>query len=211
MPSDGLQANLRSFAQNTHGTRTLDQRRSGSAERVGVAVRLPSQQARVLERLSTLLRAGMHGWRHIVEAACDYGLVDLSDRRGRLAIRLTTLVAGQLAMLALMFALLETYEPEPNGFRFDTAAKLGSFAVLTLAPIVIGLAARRFAAAAAVALLQALSPLLLLANMRDPGSDLNFAVLLWWIPLPAAAALVVIVDRSIGTPTRTGPTSPATR
>lgn len=114
LPSDGLQANLRSFAQNTHGTRTLDQRRSGSAERVGVAVRLPSQQARVLERLSTLLRAGMHGWRHIVEAACDYGLVDLSDRRGRLAIRLATLVAGQLAMLALMFALLETYEPEPT-------------------------------------------------------------------------------------------------
>lgn len=71
----------------------------------------------------------MRGWRHSVEIARDNGLADRSDRRRRLGIRPATLGAGHLAMLALMFALLETYEPEPNGFRFDTAAKLGSFAV----------------------------------------------------------------------------------
>ena len=105
-------------------------------------------------------------WRDGVDRARDNGLVDPSYQRRAVGIRLGALVAGHIVMLVLMFVLLETYEPEPNGFRFDTAAKLGSFAVMTLAPIVIGLIARRVAAAAAVSLLQTLSPLLLLANNR---------------------------------------------
>lgn len=101
-------------------------------------------------------------------------------------------------MLALMFVLLETYEPEPNGFRFDTAAKVGSFAVLTMAPVAIGLGVRSLLGAASIGLLQALSPLALLGNMQDPNSDLNFALLLWWFPLPGIALLALIIDHIVG-------------
>lgn len=106
-------------------------------------------------------------------------------------------------MLAVMFVLLETYEPEPNRFRFDTVTKIGSFAVLTSAPVFIGLAVRSLLGAALIGLLQAISPLALLGNMQDPNSDLNFAILLWWFPLPAIAVLIVIIDHIVGQARRT--------
>ncbi|MEM9894579.1 MAG: hypothetical protein AAF962_27310 [Actinomycetota bacterium] len=113
-------------------------------------------------------------------------------------LRIAVLGTGHLVMLVVMFALLERYKPEPNGFRFDTPMKLGTFAVITLPPIVIGSAAQRIEAVSFVALVHAASPLLLLGNMRNPGSDLNFALVLWWLPLPAAAGLVVLIDRLEG-------------
>lgn len=128
----------------------------------------------------------------------DNGSVQLFDEPRAGGVRIAVLATGHLVMLVVMFALLERYEPEPNGFRFDTPMKLGTFAVMTLPPILIGSAARRVAAVAVVGLVQAVSPLLLLGNMRDPGSDLNFALVLWWLPLPAAAGLVVLIDRFVG-------------
>ena len=130
--------------------------------------------------------------------------------RQRLGIHLTALAAGHLTMLALRFALSEISEPVPNGFRFDSAAEFGSFVVLTLAPIVAGLAARCLAAAAVASFPQALSALPPHASMRVPGSNPNFAVLLWMFLLLAAAASIGIVDRSIGTTTRMGAGSQAT-
>ena len=108
---------------------------------------------------------------------------------------MAVLACGHVVMLRLMHVLLELFEPAPNGFRFDTFPKVASFAVVTLAPVLVGLGARRWPATAAVGLLQALSPLMLLGSMRDPSSDLNFAVLLWWFPLPALAVTIVMVDR----------------
>jgi len=35
--------------------------------------------------------------------------------------------------------------------------------------------------------------------MRDSASDLNFAVLLWWIPMPFLVFLIVLVDDRIAT------------
>ena len=54
-------------------------------------------------------------------------------------VRVAVLAAGHLTMMALMFALIETYEPEPNGFRFNSFATIGSFAAVTLGPVAIGL------------------------------------------------------------------------
>ncbi len=71
-------------------------------------------------------------------------------------------------------------------------------AALTLAPVLVGAGTRSTTGAAAVGVLYALSPLALLGGMRDPGSDLNFAILLWWFPFPTLAALVVLVDRLVG-------------
>ena len=78
----------------------------------------------------------------------------LVGRRSKVGWRLAILGSGHLGMMALMFILLETYEPEPNGFRFDTFSKVGSFAVLTAAPILIGLAARHLISTVLLGLLQ---------------------------------------------------------
>ena len=115
-----------------------------------------------------------------------------------MARRLAVLGSGHLGMLAVMFILLEKYQPEPNGFRLHNVGAIGSFAVLTIAPVLIGMGARRFISMALISLLHMLSPLLLLGNMRNRNSDLDFAILLWWFPLPAVAGLVVIIDRLVG-------------
>ena len=110
-------------------------------------------------------------------------------------VRVAVLAARHLTMMALMFALIETYEPEPNGFRFNSFATIGSFAAVTLGPVAIGLFAKRKRAVALVALLQAVSPLALLPELlRTPQGDISLAVLLWWYPLPVIAALIIAVD-----------------
>ncbi len=113
----------------------------------------------------------------------------------KVAIRMLILAVGHLSMLVLLHLLLEWYQPNPNGFRFDTMAKVGGLAVFTAPPVLIGVLARSGGATALIAAGQAASPLLLRSAMRDPGKDLNFAILLWWFPLPAAAAAVVLIDR----------------
>ena len=109
--------------------------------------------------------------------------------------RVAILALGHLTMVAVMFVLLETYEPEPNGFRFDSFAPLASFVVLTLGPVVIGLFAQRLRAVVLIALLQAASPLVLLPQLQSGEGDLNFVLLLWWYPLPVLAALILGFDR----------------
>lgn len=34
-----------------------------------------------------------------------------------------------------------------------------------------------------------------MGNMANPNSDLNFAILLWWFPLPAVVVAIGVVDR----------------
>ena len=106
-------------------------------------------------------------------------------------------------MLALMHVLLEAFEPDPNGFRFDSLAKISSFAALTAGPVVVGLAAASMRATLLAATAQFLSPLALVPAMVDANSDLNFAILLWWLPVPAAVAAIVWFDRRAAIPRRT--------
>ena len=47
---------------------------------------------------------------------------------------------------------------------------------------------------------------MLLGTMRDPGSDLNFAIFLWWVPVPAVASVLVIIDHLVGS-AKNGPES----
>lgn len=98
-------------------------------------------------------------------------------------------------MLVLMGVLLNHYEPDPNGLRLDDPATVGWFAPLTLAPVLVGMAARSKIGTGAIAALHATSPLWLLPSMGGPDADLTFALLLWWFPLPLAAASVVVIDR----------------
>ena len=95
-------------------------------------------------------------------------------------------------MLILMGGLIAHYQPDPNGFRLNHLDALAWFAIFTLPPLVIGILARSRSAIGVIAAGQALSPLSLINAMRD--EDLNFAVLLWWIPLPFFTGFVVIAD-----------------
>ena len=87
----------------------------------------------------------------------------LIERQGsletRFGSRVAILLVGHLTMVSVMFVLLETYEPDPSGFRFDSFAKIASFVAATLGPAVIGLFAKRLGAVALIALLQAASQL----------------------------------------------------
>ena len=98
-------------------------------------------------------------------------------------------------MVAIMFVLLETYGPDPGGFRFDSFAKTASFIVVTVGPAIIGLFAHHLRAVVLIALLHAASPLLLLPQLRSGEGDLNLVYLLWWLPLPALAAAVLAIDQ----------------
>ena len=111
--------------------------------------------------------------------------------------RLVVVGCGHVVMLGLMHILLETFEPNPNGFRFDSVLKLASFSGATVGPAAVGAFATSQRAVVIVAAIQAASPLLLIDIMRNPADDLNFAILLWWYPLPILAAVVVIVDHLI--------------
>jgi hypothetical protein len=99
-------------------------------------------------------------------------------------------------MLGLLHLLLEKYKPNPNGFRFHSVGIVAFYAVATAPPVVLGLLARSRVATAVISAMQALSPLALLSAMRDPTSDINFALLLWWFPVPALVAVVVVIDRA---------------
>ena len=48
---------------------------------------------------------------------------------------------------------------------------------------------------ALIAVLQAASPLVLLPQLQLGEGDLNFVYLLWWLPLPVLAALILGVDQ----------------
>lgn len=110
--------------------------------------------------------------------------------------RVALLAGSHLVLLVVLHVLLSVYEPDPNGFRLDSSAKILSIAIYYLPPAVIGTLAVRKRAVLLLAAVHAASPLLLLLGaMRDPNSDLNFAVLLWWIPLPLLFAVVAIWDR----------------
>ena len=95
-------------------------------------------------------------------------------------------------MLILMGGLVAHYQPDPNGFRLSHLDVLAWFAVLTLPPLVIGMIARSGVVVGLIAAAHALSPLALINAMRE--EDLNFALILWWIPLPFFAGVVVIAD-----------------
>jgi hypothetical protein len=112
-----------------------------------------------------------------------------------LGSRAIALGAAHAAALVLLHVLLEHYEPEPNGFRFHSLSTSVGIAVSLLPPVVVGLLAVRRAAVGAIAVIQAASPLLLLGNLRDPGSDLALAVLLWWFPLPVVVGTIALLDR----------------
>lgn len=117
------------------------------------------------------------------------------SRVASFGVRVAILAVGHLAMVAVMFVLLETYEPDPNGFRFDSFAKIASFVVLALGPVVIGLFAKRLGAVGLIAVLQAASPLVLLPQLQSGEGDLNFVLLLWWFPLPVVAALILAFEQ----------------
>ena len=117
------------------------------------------------------------------------------SRAASLGARVAILAIGHLTMVAVMFVLLETYEPDPNGFRFDSFTVLASFIVFTLGPVVIGMFAKRLGAVALIAVLQAASPLVLLPQLQSGEGDLNFVYLLWWLPLPVVAALILAFDQ----------------
>lgn len=107
--------------------------------------------------------------------------------------KLLTFIAAHACMLVLMGGLVAHYQPDPNGFRLNHLDVLAWFAVLTLPPLVIGMIARSGVAIGLIATAHALSPLSLVNAMRE--EDLNFALILWWIPLPLFAGIVVIADR----------------
>lgn len=109
--------------------------------------------------------------------------------------RVAFLAGAHLAFLAVLHALLSAYDPEPNGFRFDSWGKALSIALSFLPPAVVGLLAVRKRTVLFLAVVHAASPLLLLGGMRDPNADLNFAVLLWWFPLPSLFGVIALVDR----------------
>ena len=117
------------------------------------------------------------------------------SRAASLGARVAILAIGHLTIAAIMFVLLETYEPDPNGFRFDSFTVLASFIVFTLGPVVIGMFAKRLVAVALIAVLQAASPLVLLPQLQLGEGDLNFVLLLWWFPLPVVAALILAFDQ----------------
>jgi hypothetical protein len=109
--------------------------------------------------------------------------------------RVALLAASHVVALAVLHVLLTAYEPNPNGFRFDTFGKALGIAASFAPPAVVALIAVRKPVVLALAAVHAASPLLLIGNMRDPNADLNLAVLLWWFPLPIAFGVVAIVDR----------------
>lgn len=95
-------------------------------------------------------------------------------------------------MLLVMAWLLDTYEPDPDNFRFGNPTSVALFAVVTIGAPAIGLAARHRWSTLTIAAAQATSPLWLIdAAVND---DLNFALLLWAVPLPAFAGWIVALD-----------------
>ena len=100
-------------------------------------------------------------------------------------------------MVLLMVALVGTYAPEA-GFQLGSLGTAGSFALVTIAPLVIGMATVRRWSTLLVVVLHSTSPLWLLGTMRDPNEDLDFAILLWWFPLPAAAIGIVLAEAMLG-------------
>ncbi len=105
------------------------------------------------------------------------------------------LTGAHLVMLSVLHVLLSAFDPEPNGFRLDSPAKVLSIALTFAPPAVVGLLAVRKRTVSFLAAVHAASPLLLLGTMRDPDADLNFAVLLWWFPLPLLFGVIAVIDR----------------
>jgi hypothetical protein len=124
-----------------------------------------------------------------------------------LGVRLAVIVAAHVVMLASFRWLLVRYEPDPSGLRLGTLSDLVLWAALTLAAPLIALASRSVVGLTVCAAVHAMSPLALLSTATDPGADLNFAVLLWWGPVPVAVCLVVALDRWVGRRPQTGQTS----
>lgn len=113
----------------------------------------------------------------------------------RLWRRAALLGGAHLLGLVVLHVLLSVYEPNPNGFRFDSASKSLGIAASFAPPAVVGLIAVRRRTVLFISVLHAASPLLMIGNMRDPNADLNFAVLFWWFPLPLLVGAIAIIDR----------------
>lgn len=119
----------------------------------------------------------------------------VGDMRLSLWRRAAIFAGAHVVLLSVLHTLLSTYEPEPNGFRFDSFSIALSITLSFLPPAVVGLLAARKRTIFSLAAVHAASPLLLLGNMRDPTSDLNLAALIWWVPLPLLFGVIAIVDR----------------
>jgi len=115
-----------------------------------------------------------------------------ADRVGPLPSKLLAFLAAHLCMLILMGGLVAHYQADPNGFRLNHLDVLAWFAVFTVPPLVVGTMARSRSAIGVIAAAHALSPLALINAMRT--EDLNFALIIWWIPLPFFVGVVVITD-----------------
>lgn len=112
----------------------------------------------------------------------------------RLGTRVAILAAGHLTMIGVFFVLVEAYEPDPAGLRFESLTGFVSFVAVTSAPVVVGLFAQRRRAVVLIALLQAVSPLVLLPDL-SAGNEITFLLLLWWFPIPVLAALILAFDQ----------------
>jgi hypothetical protein len=102
-------------------------------------------------------------------------------------------VAAHAAMIGAMRWVLVTYQPEPNGFRLDDLAEVASFAAYTGLPVLLILAARSRLVTTAMGVVHALSPLVLIPTARNPNEDLNFAMLLWLLPVPIVLGLLLML------------------
>lgn len=102
---------------------------------------------------------------------------------------------GHAAMLLYFGLLLAWFEPDPNGLRFDDIGTLVTYAAWSSPPLFVGLATRSRAATIAAAAIHVASPSLLIASMLDPSGDLNFALLMWWFPVPVAVAAIAATDQ----------------
>lgn len=149
------------------------------------------------------LKNGVTAWPWRGKIGVSYGLQGLEqqvrivgDMRLIIWNKVALFAGGHLVLLVVLHALLSVYDPEPNGFRFDSLTKVLSFAVSFLPPAVVGLLAVRKRTVLFLVAVHAASPLLLIGNMRDPNADLNFAVLIWWFPLPLLFGVIAAFDRT---------------
>ena len=118
--------------------------------------------------------------------------------RTRFVSRALVLLIGHGVMVGILGGLLEIYEPDPNGFRLRTFGLVFMFFLVSAPPILVSLIFIRSRGCTIFAAgLDALSPFVLLRTMRG-GGDLNFAVFVWWLLVPAACLLLAGLERLSG-------------